>query len=170
MRSLDPDSYYVTVLGRKMLTVFPNFNVVAVGKYDNSNSKGCDSLKDTEEMLLAVHISEDPEFSGMDLIFDGIIPATILETWVERLRERDRELVVAFMSTPFETCLERIRERNNGKMLDDNLVNLVELKYRRIKSHQERHDDLFPDVKQVTINAETTIEHMLVSFLNRDWS
>ncbi|CAL9997161.1 terminase small subunit [Vibrio phage K469] len=167
MRARDPDAYYVVVMGRKLLTVFPNFNTLAVGKYDNSNSKGCDSLKDTEEMLWAVTVSEESEFAGMHMIFDGIIPASILATWVERLRERDRELVVAFLSTPFETCLERIRARNKGKVLDDHLVSLVKRKYDRIVGFRSRHADLFPDVKACIIDGQATIEHMLVSFLNR---
>ncbi|QZI90426.1 hypothetical protein MYOV003v1_p0102 [Vibrio phage 207E48.1] len=169
LRARDPDAYYVCIMGRKLLTVFPNFNTLAVGKYDNSNSKGCDSLKDTEEMLWAVTVAEQPEFSGMHMIFDGIIPASILGTWVERLRERDRELVVAFLSTPFETCLERIRARNKGKVLDDDLIALVKRKYDRIVSFRERHTDLFPETQAVIINAETTIEQMLVAFLNRNF-
>ncbi|CAL9995717.1 terminase small subunit [Vibrio phage K397] len=168
MRQLDPEAYYVVVMGSKLLTVFPSFNTIAIGKYDSSNNKGADYLRDTEHIMDAVSVSELPEFAGMHLILDGIIPACILETWVERLRGRERELVVAFLSTPLETCLERIRGRNRNKKITDHTNDMVTRKYNRIASFRERHTDLFPEIKGCIIDGLTTKELMLVNFLNRN--
>lgn len=169
MRKRDPQAYYVVVNKRKLLTVFPSFNTIALGKYDESNSLGIDALKDTEEIMKAVELSEHDDFIGYDLIFDGIIPATILETWIERLKPRKRKLVMGFLDTPLEVCLERISGRNDGKVLEDKLVKLVAEKYKRIMSHRERHKDLFNDVAAVILDKQT-VEQQLVAYLNREFT
>lgn len=169
LASTDPDSFVVKVDGRILLTVCPSYNFVMAGKYDSTKSKGVDALQTKEEMIQAIELSEQPEYVGYDLIFEGIIPATILETWVNVLstEERQRNLLTLFIDTPLEVCLERIKGRNGNKPFDEDLV---QTKFKRIMSHRERHKSLFPNVKAGIIQSNgITIEEMVDRFLQRDF-
>lgn len=170
MAQRDPEAYYLTDGKRKYATVFPSYKMVSLGKYDKSNSKGCDSLKDTEMVLTALDMVERNEaYHTFSIIVDGIIPASIKETWVERLRERSRDLVITFLDTPLDICLERISGRNGGKKLDDHLVNLVTTKYNRIQKHKVDYIELFPEIQQITIDACCDLDTMINKFLKEDY-
>lgn len=170
MAERDPDAYYLTDGNRKYATVFPSYRMISLGKYDNSNSKGCDSLKDTEMIMNALeYVERNEHYVGYSIIVEGIIPATIKDTWVERLRGHSRQLVITFLDTPFETCLERISARNGGKVLDEDLVNLVRTKFDRIQKHKEVYKELFPEIKRVTINATCDLDTMIDKFLKEDY-
>ncbi len=170
MAKADPDAYYWVLNKRKLLTVFPGFHTVAVGKYDDSNSKGCDALKDTEEMILALkHAAQ--YFPTMDLIFEGIIPATIEGPWIPRLQAykgSERELVVGYITTPYEVCLQRIQSRNApGKAFNEELVRG---KYDGMVKSRDRHNEVFPDVRMVRIDTMKPVEEMVIDFLERRWA
>lgn len=167
LASLDLDAYVLVSNGKILLTVFPNFNIIAAGKYDASKSKGVDSLNDTEQMMQAIEVSEQPEWLGYDLIFEGIIPATILHTWVERLDASQRNLYTLFIDTDMQTCVDRVVGRNGGADFDRGLV---EEKWKRIMSHQTRHKELFPKVRAGIIKSQgKTIEEVVAAFLSRDF-
>lgn len=170
MAERDPDAYYLTIGKRKYATVFPSYRMISLGKYDNSNSKGCDSLKDTEMIMNSLeYVERNEHYNGYSIIVEGIIPATIKETWVERLQGHSRPLVITFLDTPFETCLERISARNSNKSLDGDLIELVRTKYNRIQKHKEDYKELFPEIKQVTINATCDLDTMINKFLTEDY-
>ena len=163
----DPQAYVVTHNGKVMLTVCPSFNVVCIGKYDKSKSKGVDSLKDTEQMLFALSIADQPEYLKYDVIFEGIIPSTLLSSWIPRLTRPPRELVVLFMDTPLETCITRVKSRNGGVDFNESLV--VE-KWERVHDHRQRHKDLFPTVPAGMMKSDgLTVEQAVFAFLNRDF-
>lgn len=163
----DPQAYVVTHNGKVMLTVCPSFNVVCIGKYDKSKSKGVDSLKDTEQMLFALSIADQPEYLKYDVIFEGIIPSTLLSSWIPRLTRPPRELVVLFMDTPLETCISRVKSRNGGVDFNESLV--VE-KWERVHDHRQRHKDLFPTVPAGMMKSDgLTVEQAVFAFLNRDF-
>lgn len=167
MAENDPQAYVVTHNGKVMLTVCPSFNIICVGKYDKSKSKGVDSLKDTEQMLFAVSITEQPEYIGYDVIFEGIIPATLLNTWIERLNRPTRRLVVLFLDTPKEVCLARVSSRNGG---EDFKHELVLEKWKRVNSHRERHKELFPNIPAGMMKSNgLTVDQAVSAFLNRDF-
>lgn len=163
----DPEAYVCMLSGKILLTVFPSFGLLAFGKYDKSKSKGVDSLADYEQMELALLLSEREDLVKYDAIFEGIIPATILNTWIEKLNRPSRRLVTLFLDTELETCLSRIDHRNGG---DDYNRDLVSEKFKRIKSHMERHKELFPNVPAGMIRSQgKPIEEMVRLFLNRDF-
>jgi cytidylate kinase len=163
----DPRAYVVTHNGKIMLTVCPSFNVICVGKYDKSNSKGVDTLKDTEQMLFALSIADLPEFQVYDVIFEGIIPSTLLSSWIPRLTRPPRELVVLFMDTPLETCIARVKSRNGGADFNESLV--VE-KWERVQDHRQRHKGLFPTVAAGMMKSHgLTVDQAVMAFLCRDF-
>ncbi|QVW27123.1 putative kinase [Escherichia phage vB_EcoM-ZQ1] len=163
----DPQAYVVTHNGKVMLTVCPSFNVVCIGKYDKSKSKGVDSLKDTEQMLFALSIADQPEYLKYDVIFEGIIPSTLLSSWIPRLTRPPRELVVLFMDTPLETCIARVKSRNGGVDFNESLV--VE-KWERVHDHRQRHKDLFPTVAAGMMKSHgLTVDQAVMAFLCRDF-
>lgn len=163
----DPQAYVVTHNGKIMLTVCPSYNIICVGKYDKSKSKGVDSLKDTEQMLFAVDITELPEYLPYDVIFEGIIPSTLLHTWIERLDRPTRKLVTLFLDTPCEVCLERVALRNGDAEFSHELV--IE-KWNRVHSHRERHRNLFPNVSAGMMRSNgLTVDQAVSAFLNRDF-
>ncbi|UTQ72654.1 hypothetical protein [Escherichia phage A221] len=163
----DPQAYVVTHNGKVMLTVCPSFNVVCIGKYDKSKSKGVDSLKDTEQMLFALSIADQPEYLKYDVIFEGIIPSTLLSSWIPRLTRPPRELVVLFMDTPLETCISRVKSRNGGVDFNEGLV--VE-KWERVHDHRQRHKDLFPTVAAGMMKSHgLTVDQAVMAFLCRDF-
>lgn len=163
----DPDAYVCMLGTRVLLSVFPSYGILAFGKYDKSKSKGVDSLSDYAEMELALALSEREDLVKYDAIFEGIIPATILNTWVEKLDRPARRLITLFLDTPLETCLSRIDTRNGGEEYNRTLV---AEKYKRIKSHRERHKELFPTVPAGMIRSEgKTVVEMVELFLNRDF-
>lgn len=163
----DPEAYVVTHGGKILLTVCPSYNIICIGKYDKSKSKGVDTLTDTEQIMFAVELSELPEFIGYDVIFEGIIPATILETWMVRLNRPARRLVALFLDTPKHICVERVTSRNGGADFDQSLV---EYKWVRVNSHRERHRDLFPNVSAGMLRSNgLTIDQAVEAFLNRDF-
>lgn len=167
LASSDPDAYVATYDGKVMLTVCPSYNIICVGKYDKSKSKGVDSLKDTEQMMFAVEITELPEYMAYDVIFEGIIPSTILETWMTRLNRPSRRLVALFLDTPSEVCLKRVDSRNGGEPFDQSLV--ID-KWKRVNSHRERHNSLFPTVPAGMMKSNgLTIDQAVTAFLNRDF-
>lgn len=167
LSSTDPEAFVVTYFGRVILTVCPSYGMLLFGKYDKSKSKGVDSLKDYDEMKLAVEMSEMPEFASYDAIFEGVIPSTILHTWVEYLDRPSRKLYTAFIDTPLEECLSRICKRNGGSDFNESLV--IE-KFKRVNSHRERHNSLFPAVPGVMIRSHgITIKEMVELFLNRQF-
>ena len=167
LASTDPKAYVVTWENKILLTVCPSYNMICIGKYDKSKSKGVDSLKDTEQMMFAVECAELPEFLCYDVIFEGIIPSTILETWINRLNRPSRRLVVLFLDTPKETCIERVRSRNGGAAFD---VSLVEEKWERVHNHRSRHYGLFPTVAAGMMKSSgLTIDQAVTAFLNRDF-
>lgn len=168
LASSDPSAYVIKYNGKVLLTVCPSYNFVLTGKYDKTKSKGVDSLNDKEQMMLAVELSEEGDLANYDLIFEGIIPSTILETWVERLSTRPiRKLVTLFIDTPLEECINRVKVRNGGAEFNEKLV---ADKFNRIKSHKERHNILFPNVNSGMIYSYgKTIEQMVDSFLKRDF-
>jgi hypothetical protein len=167
MRQYDPQAYYAVVNNRKLLSVFPSFNTVACGKYDDSNSKGCDALKDTEEMIEALKLAAE-HFPGFDLIFEGIIPATIEGPWVPRLLEHGgpvRQLALGYITTPFEVCIERIKGRNApGKEFKEELVRG---KYDGMIKSMERHHEVFPNVLMYKVNTDKSRDEMLQDFIER---
>lgn len=169
LREYDPDAFYAIVDGRKLLTVYPNFNIAACGKYDTSNSKGCDALSNTEEMIAALKLAAE-HFPGLDLVFEGIIPATIEGPWVPRLLEHAgpvRKLVLGYITTPFDVCVERIRGRNApGKEFNSDLVRG---KYDGMIKSMERHHEVFPAVEMVKIDTEKSKDDMLQDFIERRW-
>lgn len=169
MRHYDPDAYFAVVNNRKLLSVFPNFNTVACGKYDDSNSKGCDALSNTEEMIEALDLAAE-HFPGFDLIFEGIIPATIEMPWVPRLIEHGgpvRKLALGYLTTPYEVCLERIRGRNApGKTFKEDLVLG---KHEGMMKTLWRHHQVFPDVLMYMINTQKSKDEMLQDFIERRW-
>ncbi|QIO02269.1 hypothetical protein [Salmonella phage 3384-D8] len=163
----DPQAYVVTHNSKIMLTVCPSYNIVCVGKYDKSKSKGVDSLKDTEQMLFALSIADQPEYLKYDVIFEGIIPSTLLSSWIPRLTRPPRELVVLFMDTPLETCIARVKSRNGGADFNESLV--VE-KWERVHDHRQRHKGLFPTVTAGMMKSDgLTVEQAVFAFLNRDF-
>lgn len=165
--SRDPEAYTVSQGNRILLTVMPSYGILAFGKYDSSKSKGVDSLKDYDEMKLAIECSELPEFVGYTAFFEGVIPSTILHTWVEYLNRPARPLITAFIDTDLETCLARVKSRNGGADFNEDLV--IE-KYNRVMSHLTRHKELFPNVPAVKIRSQgITIEQMVDLFLNREF-
>jgi len=169
LRDYDPDAFFAVVNNRKLLTVFPSFRIVACGKYDDSNSKGCDALKDTEEMIEALKLAAE-HFPAYDLIFEGIIPATIEGPWVPRLLEHAgpyRTLVLGYINIPVETCIERIKGRNApGKEFKEDLVRG---KYEGMMKSMERHHEVFPDILMYHIDTDKPKNDMLWDFLNRSW-
>lgn len=167
LASTDPQAYVVTHNGKILLTVCPSYDLICVGKYDHSKSKGVDSLTDTEQMMMAVEITEQPDYAEFDVIFEGIIPATILNTWVERLDRPARKLWTLFIDTPLDVCLSRVDTRNGGQEYDRDLV---ASKWNRIKSHRERHYQLFPTVSAGMIKSHgMSIPGMVELFLNREF-
>lgn len=163
----DPQAYVVTHDGKVMLTVCPSFGVICIGKYDKSKSKGVDSLKDTEQMLFALSIADQPEYLGYDVIFEGIIPSTLLSSWIPRLTRPPRELVVLFLDTPLETCIARVRSRNGGADFNESLV--VE-KWERVHNHRGRHKELFPTVAAGMMKSHgLTVDQAVMAFLCRDF-
>lgn len=167
LASSDPLAYVVTLDRKILLTVCPSYNIICVGKYDKSKSKGVDSLKDTEQMLLAISITEQPEYLQYDVIFEGIIPSTLLHTWIERLDHPTRKLVTLFLDTPCEVCLSRVSSRNGGEDFSHELV--IE-KWNRVNSHRERHRDLFPNVTAGMMRSNgLTVQQAVSAFLNRDF-
>lgn len=165
----DPDAFYAVAGNRKLLTVFPNFNAAACGKYDNSNSKGCDALKDTEEMIEALKLAAE-HFPHYDLIFEGIIPATIEGPWVPRLLEHRgprRQLALGYITTPLEVCIERIKGRNApGKEFKEDLV---VGKWTGIMKSMERHHEVFPDVLMYKVSTNKAIDDMVQDLIDRRW-
>lgn len=167
LASSDPKAYVVTHNGKIMLTVCPSYNIICVGKYDKSKSKGVDSLKNTEEMLFALEITDQVEYLKYDVIFEGIIPSTLLSSWIERLDRPARRLVTLFMDTPEDVCIARVRSRNGGA---DFNVDLVKEKWERVHNHRSRHKDLFPTVAAGMMKSNgLTVEQAVESFLNRDF-
>lgn len=165
--SRDPEAYTVSKDGRILLTVMPSYGMLAFGKYDNSKSKGVDSLRDYEEMKLAVELSELPEFVEYTAFFEGVIPSTILNTWIEFLDRPARRLITAFIDTDMQTCIERVGARNGGAEFNQQLV--ID-KYNRVKSHRDRHKELFPTVPAVIIRSQgITMDDMVSLFLNREF-
>lgn len=163
----DPQAYVVTHERKIMMTVCPSFNIICIGKYDKSKSKGVDSLKDTEQMLFALSIADQAEYLQYDVIFEGIIPSTLLSSWIPRLTRPPRNLVVLFMDTPLEVCIERVKSRNGGADFDESLV--VE-KWQRVNSHRERHKELFPTVPAGKMRSVgLTINEAVMAFLLRDF-
>ncbi|AFX93616.1 terminase small subunit [Serratia phage phiMAM1] len=163
----DPDAYVCLLGSRVLLTVFPSFGILAFGKYDKTKSKGVDSLSDYAEIELALALSEREDLVKYDAFFEGIIPATILHTWIEKLNRPARRLVTLFLDTPLATCLSRVDTRNGG---EDYNRDLVAEKFRRIESHRVRHKELFPTVPAGMIRSEgKTMEQMVELFLNRDF-
>lgn len=163
----DPKAYVVAHDGKIMLTVCPSFNVICIGKYDKSKSKGVDSLKDTEQMLFALTIADQPEYQVYDVIFEGIIPSTLLSSWIPRLTRPPRELVVLFMDTPLQTCIERVKSRNGGAEFNEDLV--VE-KWERVHNHRGRHKELFPTVCAGMMKSHgLTVDQAVMAFLLRDF-
>lgn len=165
--SKDPEAYAVSYGGRILFTVMPSYGMLSFGKYDQSKSKGVDSLKDYDEMKLAVEYSELPEFVEYSAFFEGVIPSTILHTWVEYLDRPARHMITTFVDTDLETCLARVKARNGGVPFDEQLV--VE-KFNRVLSHRTRHKELFPTVPAVIIRSQgITIDQMVNLFLNREF-
>lgn len=163
----DPEAYTVSQDGRILLTVMPSYGMLAFGKYDKSKSKGVDSLKDYDEMKKAVELSELEEFIGYTAFFEGVIPSTILHTWVEYLNRPARPLTTVFIDTDLETCLSRVNSRNGGAEFN---ADLVTEKFNRVMSHKTRHKELFPSVPAVTIRSQgITIDEMVSLFLNREF-
>lgn len=169
MAKYDPDAFYAVSGNRKLLTVFPNFRTAACGKYDSSNSKGCDALKDTEEMIEALKLAAE-HFPDYDLIFEGIIPATIEGPWVPRLLENkgpQRRLALGYIMTPLEVCIERIKGRNApGKEFNEDLV---VGKWNGIMKSMERHHEVFPDVTMYRISTDKSIDGMVQDMVDRSW-
>lgn len=165
--SRDPEAYTVSMNGRILLTVMPSYGMLAFGKYDQSKSKGVDSLKDYDEMKLAVELSEQPEFVGYTAFFEGVIPSTILHTWIEYLNRPTRPLITGFIDTDLETCLSRVNSRNGGAEFN---ADLVTEKYNRVMSHRTRHKELFPTVPAVIIRSQgITMDDMVSLFFNREF-
>lgn len=165
--SRDPEAYTVSHGGRILFTVMPSYGFLAFGKYDKSKSKGVDSLRDYDEMKLAVEVSELPQFVNYTAFFEGVIPSTILNTWIEYLDRPARPLTTAFIDTDLDTCLARVASRNGGAEFNADLV--IE-KYNRVMSHRVRHKELFPNVPAVIIRSQgITMDDMVALFLNREF-
>lgn len=124
----DPDMFIVSKpVGdkmKKLFTVFPSYNIVALGTYFNKTG-GCDGLNSTELVKKALRyaLRKYPDF---DILFEGVIISTVYSTWRDFFfavtkHTKNTEVLILNLVPPLDTCLERIQQRT-GKPIKEELV------------------------------------------------
>jgi hypothetical protein len=122
----DDDSKFTNSMGDAKVTVFPKYNMVALGYYHNPTG-GMDGIKDTQAIKDSLYLAADlAEGYGYDIVMEGILASTVKSTYLALFQEADIqrrfEPIVVFFTTPVDVCLKRIYERNGGKAIRENLV------------------------------------------------
>lgn len=168
LRELDPDMFEVKkpVNGKNTViaTVYPNYKVVALGKYSNKCG-GVDSLKDgaTVRKSLKYALKTYPEYT---VIFEGIVVSTIFKTYADLFTEleekRGLKTKILYFMPPLETCIKRIYKRNGGKAINESLV---EGKYRTMERGIEKFKTAGFNV-QVVDNSTWKKKDCVEKFLN----
>lgn len=124
----DPDTYEIVKQykgkPKKIITVFPNYNWVALGDYSNPTG-GLDKFPNKAfiEKVLRYALKKFPEYN---ILMEGILPATTYSTYAQMFREVQKEYnvqpIVYYLMPPVEICIDRIKQRNGGKAFKEQLV------------------------------------------------
>lgn len=124
----DPDTYEIVKpykgKPKKIITVFPNYNWVALGDYSNPTG-GLDKFPNKAfiEKVLRYALKKFPEYN---ILMEGILPATTYSTYAQMFREVQKEYnvqpIVYYLMPPVEICIDRIKQRNGGKAFKEQLV------------------------------------------------
>lgn len=125
----DPDMFIVEKpykgKPKKILTVFPKYNFVALGSYLNKTG-GMDTFPDTELCMKAMNYAIG-KFPKYDILMEGIMASTVYSTWRNAYKEVEKkhpeiEVVILNLVPPLETALQRVQERNGGKSVNNQAI------------------------------------------------
>ena len=125
----DPDMFIVEKpykgKSKKILTVFPKYNFVALGSYLNKTG-GMDTFPDTELCMKAMNYAIG-KFPKYDILMEGIMASTVYSTWRNAYKEVEKkhpeiEVVILNLTPPLEIALQRVQERNGGKSVNNQAI------------------------------------------------
>lgn len=128
MRESDPEMFEVVkpVEGKPKIiaTVYPSYNIVALGKYSNKCG-GVDSFKGNEmvEKALKYIIKTYPTYT---IVMEGIIVSTIYQTYADLFTnlkvKHGLNTKILFLMPTLDVCLKRVCQRNGGKVIKEDSV------------------------------------------------
>lgn len=141
MMMLQTDPYAFEVIWwyngkiRVVATVFPQYQFVALGKYQ-TKCGGLDSFKTTQEMKDAADVLWDCNFH---ILMEGVLASTVRGTYIDLFQELNqrhcyRNITVFNIVPPLDVCLKRIQQRNGGKPIRAELVD--EKRKTVLRNHQ----------------------------------
>lgn len=124
----DPKAYTIkgTVEGKPvtLLTVFPKYNWLALGKYETKTG-GMDTFPNKVVTEAALYCALD-KYPDYDVLMEGVIASTIFSTYSDLFAQISKQypikVIVLSLVTPLDICLKRIQERNGGKPIKEDAV------------------------------------------------
>lgn len=140
----DPDMFIVEKpykgKSKKILTVFPKYNFVALGSYLNKTG-GMDTFPDTELCMKAMNYAIG-KFPKYDILMEGIMASTVYSTWRNAYKEVEKkhpeiEVVILNLTPPLEIALQRVQERNGGKSVNNQAI---ESKYNTVVRNAKKFE------------------------------
>ena len=114
------ETEYITENGKIIATLFPEYNICAIGKYEESTSKvgGADNYKSLYEIFYSLdYILKN--YPKLDIILEGIIISSLKtrpQNKIKEIKQKYNKItVVMYLTCPVEQSIHRIIKRNGKK-------------------------------------------------------
>ena len=159
--SYEPNLQYIASGNYILATIFPSYNIVAVGKYSpTTKNGGGDTIRHPTEELPALFrfISETiPDYS---VLMTGAMLSTYDKPAICMMESfPSKKTIHGFMSTTYETCLERLKLRSGKEKEYSSVLS----KFRYISGVSARYETQGWFVEHIHTNS---YEEMLQCYID----